>query len=477
MTRNPTVRRDLLQVLGLSLVSLFLIPALTLAFARHAATRHDAAVLSAIEARIAEDARGSPQQKARALDYYRGHPPSAMCGDADPEARDYREAACARFSAAWQFGVAERVAGWTLAGGAALLAAALALGALAFATRRLRHASFVAGWRLMTAGSAAAVAAQSAMLAWLSFWVTAVFFDHYFLELIAFTGIVAACAAFYAVWLLFRKYPNEHDIEGELLAEAGAPKLWARVRRLAARLKTAPPDHIVAGIDANFFVTEAPCTVQGRALSGRTLYVSIPLLRVLDQAEADAVLAHELAHLRGGDARSSAALGPRLLQYDLYAWRMRAGGLTVVAHYLLRLYRLIFEFARSRDSRDRELLADRTAATLVSPAAVVRSLVKVAAYANYRADIEQRLFEHDRRHAGALGIAGFVASGLRLLRHVAARRREDGPARRRHPRSADRALAGPDPRRSHLGAGGAPSWSDGACSRCSCPCRRTMCMP
>eukprot|EP01041_Mallomonas_annulata_P039487 gene39487-63183_t len=54
------------------------------------------------------------------------------------------------------------------------------------------------------------------------------------------------------------------------------------------------------------------------------------LLRILDQAEADAVFGHELAHLRGGDTQSSARLGPKLVQFDHYRHAVRSGGLSAV---------------------------------------------------------------------------------------------------------------------------------------------------
>lgn len=412
MAAASAIRTDLVRVFLLTLVSLFAIPAATLAFTSHALRSQDAEFLQAMEARIAKDARLTAADKAEATAFYRSHPLSAACTATAPEDRNFHDKVCPPYGMQWQFHWVERAAIGTLLLGAALLASALVLGALAFANRGLRYASFVAGWRLMTAASAVEVVLQGAMLVWLSFWVTAFFWHSYYVKLIAIAGIAAAAAVFYAIYLLFKKLPSDWEIEGELVAEADAPRLWARVRQLAARVNTAPPDQIVAGIDTNFFVTEAPCSAGGRALQGRTLFVSIPLLRVLDQAEADAVLAHELAHLGGGDTRSSALLGPKLQQFDEYTWQMRSGGLTIVAHYLLRLYRMIFAFALARDSREREYLADRVAARLTAPAAIAQSLVKIAAYARYRDDVEQKLFAHDRQHAGALGIAGFVAEGL-----------------------------------------------------------------
>ncbi len=167
----------------------------------------------------------------------------------------------------WQFHWADRAAIWTIVLGAALLAAALVLGALAFANRGLRYASFVAGWRLMTVSSAVEVVLQSAMLVWLSFWLTAYFWQSYYVKLIALAGIAAGAAVFYAIYTLFKKLPWGNEIEGELISRADAPRLWERIRQLAGRVKTTPPDQIVAGIDTNFFVTRSPVRGQGPYLS------------------------------------------------------------------------------------------------------------------------------------------------------------------------------------------------------------------
>lgn len=412
MASARTIHADLWRVFLLTLASLFLIPAATLAFTHYVLQTEDRAFIQRVDERINAARELTPAQKAEEIAFYDTHKLSMACGATSPEDRVFHDKVCSPYSMHWWFHWADRAAFWTLILGAALLAAAGVLGALAFANRGLRYASFVAGWRLMTVSSAVEVTLQSAMLVFLSFWLTAYFWHNYYIKLVGLAGIAAALAVFYAIYTLFKKLPSGYAIEGELLGEADAPRLWDRIRQLAARVNTAPPDQIIAGIDTNFFVTEAPCSVAGQALTGRTLFVSIPLLRVLDTAEADAVLAHELAHLGGGDTRSSAALGPKLSQFDLYTWQMRSGGLTIVAHYLLRLYRMIFEFALARDSREREYTADRVAAQLTAPQSIVQSLIKISAYSSYRNTVERKLFEQEHQHSGALGIAGFVAAGL-----------------------------------------------------------------
>ena len=191
-----TIHKDLFRVFLLTLVSLFAIPAATLVFTEYALRSQDAEFLQAIEARIASDTRLSAEEKALTAEFYRSHPLSGACSATAPEDKDFRDQVCSPYSMQWQFHWADRAAIWTLALGAALLAAALVLGALAFVNRGLRYASFVAGWRLMTVSSAVEVVLQSAMLVWLSFWLTAYFMQSYYVKLIAIAGIAAAMAVF-----------------------------------------------------------------------------------------------------------------------------------------------------------------------------------------------------------------------------------------------------------------------------------------
>ena len=412
MSQTPSFRRQMVKTIVFPLLALFLLPLLAHLFVRHALPEIDASILASIEQSIEKNSTWSAEDKQQARQFYRAMPPSRVCTSRDPRLAEYREDVCETYSALWQFSVVERATRWMLILGALVLLVVLALGAAAFANRQARLRSFVAGWRLLVLSSALEVIAQGVLLVWLSYWVTVFFFEHYYPKLIIVFGLLVAVAVYVTVTGIFRRPPQQTDIEGELLPPEAAPTLWAHVQDLAAKLKTRAPDQIVAGIDANFFVTEAPLTVGGQAVRGRTLFVSLPLLGVLDRSEADAVLAHELAHLQGGDTASSAALGPKLTQYDHYCQMMAAAGATLPVFYLMQLYRVIFEFALKKESRAREFLADRTAAALVSAQGIVQSLVKLAAYSSYRNKIESDLFKQDQRHQDALGIAGFIAAGL-----------------------------------------------------------------
>ncbi|MFN3439434.1 MAG: M48 family metalloprotease [Acidovorax sp.] len=413
MSIPSALKLGLAKVFAYALLALLLIPAVTYVFAGYAQREQDTRFVEGISQRIDADKRLPSAEKQARKDYYRSNPPSTICNSTDPEAQDYRAAMCERYGDVWQFNMARTVSLGALVASGVLLVAVLGLGALAFVDRKMQYASFVTGWHLTTWASAASLVVQGAMAVWLSFWVTAVFFHQYSPKPIIVVGLAVAAGVFVAVAGIFKRVQSDSRAVGELVSEADAPMLWKRIRHMAQRLKTDPPQHIVAGIDANFFVTEAPLTVGDKTLAGRTLFVSLPLLRVLDQTEADAVFGHELAHLRGGDTQSSARLGPKLVQFDHYRHAIRTGGLSAVVSPVLDLYRTIFEFALARDSREREFKADRIAAKLVSPAAIAQSLVKIAAYAQYRDKIEDELFGRNDRHDNtSLGIAGFVAYGL-----------------------------------------------------------------
>ncbi len=318
---------------------------------------------------------------------------------------------CEPYNPLWQFHTVRTAAWWTLVAGAGVFAAIFLLGAAAFLTSRAPALSFLVGWRLLILASTLEVIVQGVFATWLSYWVSSYFFKVYVPKLIFIVGAMAGLAAIYAVIWMFKKVRPNNEIGGELLTEQQEPRLWARVKALAQKVGSAPPDHIVGGIDTNFFVTQVPMTLNGQELRGRILFVSLPLLRIFDETQADAVLAHELAHFRGGDTKWTSLLGPKLQQFDLYCYVMRLKGVYVAA-YILRFYRLIFEFALKRGSRQREFIADSVAAKIASGQALVSSLIKFQGYAAYRNAVESQLFAQERRHEGALSIAGQVAAGL-----------------------------------------------------------------
>lgn len=99
---------------------------------------------------------------------------------------------------------------------------------------------------------------------------------------------------------IFTRPKTDWTIEGTILDREAAPRLWQELATICDRVGVAPPDQVIAGIDDNFFVTEHPVTVNGTNIQGKTLFVSLPLLKQLNSTEADTILAHEMGPNRVG---------------------------------------------------------------------------------------------------------------------------------------------------------------------------------
>ncbi|WP_376095325.1 M48 family metalloprotease [Roseomonas sp. CCTCC AB2023176] len=185
--------------------------------------------------------------------------------------------------------------------------------------------------------------------------------------------------------------PDPLPIEGRVLSREDAPGLWARLDRIAERLGALRPDNVVAGLTGGFFVASGPKVLEpgGGAIAGRTLYVPLPMLALLREDEAEAVLAHELAHFSGEDTEYSLRFLP------IYAGVGRsldalaeAGGGDGSGSILLRpalqlgTYVLDgFHRAVRHWSREREFAADRAGAEVASPDAAARALLRTPAAA------------------------------------------------------------------------------------------------
>ncbi|WP_139800528.1 M48 family metallopeptidase [Kluyvera intermedia] len=390
------------------LLTLFLIPAITLGFAEYGSKSLNQEYTQF----FIEDAQKQHQDADKLAGFLQQNPPSSVCGPVDEDLLNYKKAVCLPGSELWQFYMMGNVALWTLIAGGIVLLMIVLFSALAFRNRRSQLLSLMLARPFLMLAGSLEVIVQGGMLVWLSFWGTAFFTQTYYPKLVIIVGLMVLGGIYYIIKGIFKKLPPEENIEGEVVSREAAPALWSRIDALAARVGTTPPDHIVAGIDTNFYVTEAPMRVNDHLLTGRKLYVSIPLLRQLTLAQADGVMVHELTHLHEGDTASGALLGPKLHRFDLYIALMSENVATLIVYYPLYLYRMLFELAWQRNSREREFVADRNASALISPAAIIESLIKISAYASYRYEVERNLFENNALHESELGIRKTIAAGL-----------------------------------------------------------------
>ncbi|ATB40910.1 peptidase M48 [Cystobacter fuscus] len=399
-----------LRVYALPALWLFALPLLGLWFSGHAIDRFDQDVLTSIERQLSQDTSLEEERRQELLAFFRAVPASVACFSEDEELAGFRGSLGEACSDARQFQWMGRLALASIVLGLVSTVIALLCALAAFVSRPFQYGSFVVGWNVLRVTGALQVLAQGGLAVWLSYWMTAVWFERYYPKLILMVGILAGFALFHVVVAIFRRPAMDFEVEAEVIDEARAPELWAHVRQMCERLGTPPPDHILAGIDTNFFVTESEVRVGERTLNGRTLFVSLSLLRLLERSEADAVLAHEMGHLLGGDTGHGKRLAPMLAHFGHYLQALREGGLTLPIFHFMVAYRGLFELSLGRSRRASELAADRLAAGITSGRDIARSLVKVGAYASFRDRVESDLFAGGEQQTVA--IAQRVALGF-----------------------------------------------------------------
>jgi Zn-dependent protease with chaperone function len=161
---------------------------------------------------------------------------------------------------------------------------------------------------------------------------------------------------------------------GVPVTPAMQPSLWAFVAGLAARVGTRAPDEIRLVLDANAAVGER-ARMLGLRPGIRRMYLGVPLLATLTEAQLAAVLAHELGHYSHRDTRFAATTyrGREALQRSLHHLNPKRSFQWLVGKFLSRYTRLYLRVS-SRVCRRQELAADMIAAQIAGGAALVAVL-------------------------------------------------------------------------------------------------------
>lgn len=232
------------------------------------------------------------------------------------------------------------------------------------------------------------------------YYLPVVYFERFFPKLL----FLIALGALWGIYVMFRSMFQmvrnaETFVLGVQITEDAQPKLWDYVRGLAKAVGTKPPRNIILGLEPNFYVTEAKVNCSGTKLQGRTMYLSLPLMRILTEKEIRGVIGHELGHFVGLDTKFSTQF------YPIYRGTTEAiGGLTngdsagmVLALLpvmgVLVFFLNAFSAAESKISRDRELKADKVGAKTADSLALASALLKLHAFSDYWSAIQEKNVE------------------------------------------------------------------------------------
>lgn len=188
-------------------------------------------------------------------------------------------------------------------------------------------------------------------------------------------------------------------VVGRLIKADSSQRLWAFVADTAKRAGCKPPDNIVVGMEPNFYVTESYVQCLDKTLNGRTMYMSLPLCRILSLDEFKAVLGHELAHYVGADTKWSKRFYPiyrgagQSLE-GLASAKVGSGQIALLPAMAVFSYFLgSFAVAENRIGRERELAADKLGGDIAGAENIATSLIKVHVYSPIWEVIQNQMVE------------------------------------------------------------------------------------
>jgi Zn-dependent protease with chaperone function len=211
---------------------------------------------------------------------------------------------------------------------------------------------------------------------------------------------------------------KSHSVIGIKLDQTKNTKLQELVKSVSDKLGARHPDHIIVGLEPNFYVTSADVNIIGETpkLEGETLYLSLPLARILSTEELKAIIGHELGHFRGNDTYYSMKFSP------VYAGLAQAissiesksdegTNFALLPTFAVLSYVMdVFHTNVSSINREREFEADKAASEVATPEALASSLLKIGLYAIEWHSLLDKFIERLRQGKRTLNLPILFAS-------------------------------------------------------------------
>ena len=237
---------------------------------------------------------------------------------------------------------------------------------------------------------AAQVLVQGLSLAYLSYLIPTEILGGIYFPVISFGIGIGAAIGFFQVAssliTLFKK-PEQIERAKEINREA-YPSLWSHIEAIAEKIEAKKPDNIVIGLQPTFYATTANVKLieKEKALTGETLFLSLPLMKLFTREEFDAVVGHELGHFKANDTNYTTKFAPVYMNLgqSLVNLSNTSGSITALAKlpaiYVLSAMYEAFETNIAAISRTREFEADKVGCEASSEEGLVYSLAKVVTY-------------------------------------------------------------------------------------------------
>jgi Zn-dependent protease with chaperone function len=198
-----------------------------------------------------------------------------------------------------------------------------------------------------------------------------------FLAAIAIYVVILTVLQLRAMFRIRRK-PGPSRSLGCAIQRDKAPRLYGFIEDVARRTGTAPPAWLVATIDTNFSITNAPVQLPDLddPLEGGVISLSLPMMRLLTAEELAGIVAHELGHLADPVSAAKSKWGP---PYAALMEEMAPEStlLTLSPNWHLGIVPAMFEESIAETVQQGEANADEAALRVARPEAAAMAFMKV----------------------------------------------------------------------------------------------------
>jgi Zn-dependent protease with chaperone function len=264
------------------------------------------------------------------------------------------------------------------------------------ATRKNRNllvSFFAPGFKFVLIALAIIMLAHGAIAAYSIYLLETILMDRWQPILI---GFILFGAVAYSFWMVESGFSLakifESRVIGKILDIDNNNDLFEFINKIAASIGASAPKNVIVGLEPTFYVTAANIVTlgDGKVCRDETMYLSLPLMRLLSKEELAAIIGHELAHFKGEDTKYSLRFAPiysgiigainSLVEQSNGSSDGASKIALIPAFFLLGFF--MEEFSKSERSvgRLRELQADREGAKITSKDIFCSSLLKAAAF-------------------------------------------------------------------------------------------------
>jgi Zn-dependent protease with chaperone function len=378
--RNKLALVDVRKNLRMALFKSLLVPLLTLAFFMAAPNWLNTKLRDQITAAIDANPNLSPAERSQRTEKTATLDLQQICLDCPPGMEKLHD----NLERAGVVGNFQRLR-WglwlslVLVGGLAIAVCAIyALNKTAAQSPDALLRGYRLSWHIAMAAALAKVFLLIPLLAYGTFEFTVLLSNQYYPKVLLLIVLGGGFALWRSAAILMKTIPLEfNEPMSREVTSVDAPELWQAVRSAAERLQTTPPDHILIGLQLNFYVTELAVKHDAGRAAGRTLYISYPLLKQLSVDEVLAIIGHELGHFIGEDTKMTRQFYPLRLKVQGTMFAMaHSGWMGWPSFQFLSFFNWCFSQTEQAASRSRELLADQKGAALTSAQTAAQALVR-----------------------------------------------------------------------------------------------------